>query len=109
MKRIYGYGLLRSMRISFRNFFRPPITVQYPHEKVELPERSRWAVRMKYDENGEHKCTACGLCEKACHLGMIHVDAASKKAFKCDLCDGEPQCVTYCPQRVLTYKERRRR
>jgi carbon-monoxide dehydrogenase iron sulfur subunit len=54
-------------------------------------------------------CKGCGLCEKACHLGMIHVDAASKKAFKCDLCGGEPQCVTYCPQRVLSYEERRRR
>jgi NADH-quinone oxidoreductase subunit I len=106
MKRIYGYGLLRSMRISFRNFFRPPITVQYPHERVELPERSRWAVRMKYDENGEHKCTACLACERACPDFIIQIDVTTGEERKkhidrwryeigaCMMCG---LCVEACP------------
>ena len=53
MSRIYGSGILKSMRIAFRNILRKPITVQYPHEKIELPERARWAVAQKYDEDGE--------------------------------------------------------
>ena len=77
MSRIYGAGILKSMRIAFRNFMRPPITVQYPHEKLELPERSRWAVRMKYDENDDHKCTACLACERACPDFIIKIDVTT--------------------------------
>jgi NADH-quinone oxidoreductase subunit I len=106
MKRIYGYGLFRSMRISFRNFFRKPITVQYPHERVELPERSRWAVRMKYDEDGQHKCTACLACERACPDYIIQIDVTTGEARKkhidrwryeigaCMMCG---LCVEACP------------
>ena len=77
MTKIYGSGILKSMLIAYRNFLRPPITVQYPHEKVELPERSRWAVRMKYDESGQHKCTACLACERACPDFIIQIDVTT--------------------------------
>lgn len=77
MTKMYGSGILNSMRIAFRNFMRPSITVQYPHEKVVLPERSRWAVRAKYDENGEHKCTACLACERACPDFVIKIDVTT--------------------------------
>lgn len=77
MSGIYGSGILKSMLIAYRNFLRPSITVQYPHEKVTLPERSRWAVRMSYDENGEHKCTACLACERACPDFIIQIDVTT--------------------------------
>ena len=77
MSRIYGSGILKSMRISFRNFFRKPITVQYPHEKLELPERARWAVTQKYDEDGEPKCTACIACERACPDYIIKIEVTT--------------------------------
>ena len=54
-------------------------------------------------------CDGCGICVGACHLGMIHVDGVSGKARKCDLCEGDPQCVAFCPQKVLTYRERKAR
>jgi NADH-quinone oxidoreductase subunit I len=106
MSGIYGTGILKSMRIAFRNFFRPPITVQYPHEKVQLPERSRWAVRMKYDEDGQHKCTACIACERACPDFVIkidvttgeerrkHIDAWRYELGACMMCG---LCVEACP------------
>ncbi|NTU71625.1 MAG: 4Fe-4S binding protein [Coriobacteriia bacterium] len=72
--RIWGTGVLKSMRIAFRNFMRPNITVQYPHERVELPERSRWALAMKLDEAGAHKCTGCMACEKACPDFIIKIE-----------------------------------
>lgn len=73
----YGKGILRSMWIAYKNLMRPVITVQYPHEKVELPERSRWAVAMKLDEAGEHKCTACLACERACPDYIIQIDVTT--------------------------------
>ena len=75
--RIYGWGIVRSMVIAFKNFARKPITVQYPHEKIELPERSRWALAMKRDEEGNHKCTACMACERACPDFVIKIDVTT--------------------------------
>lgn len=45
----------------------------------------------------EEKCTGCGICAKHCPWGMIHVNPDTKKAVKCDLCGGEPQCAEWCP------------
>jgi len=106
MSRIYGTGILKSMGIAFRNFFRKPITVQYPYEKIELPERARWAVAMKLDENGEHKCTGCYACERACPDYIIkielttaedkskHIDHWRYEIGACMMCG---LCVEACP------------
>ncbi len=50
----------------------------------------------------EAECLGCGLCALACPYGGIHYDAGAKKAFKCDLCDGDPQCVSACPNDVIS-------
>jgi len=77
MTRVYGWGILRSMAIAFKNFARKPITVQYPHEKIDLPERARWAVAMKRDEDGSPRCTACMACERACPDYVIKIDVTT--------------------------------
>jgi len=104
--RIYGTGILKSMLIAYRNMLRKPITVQYPHEKVELPERARWAVALTLDEDGNHKCTGCTACEKACpdHIIKIdmttaedrskHIDHWRYEIGACMMCG---LCVEACP------------
>ena len=104
--KIYGSGILKSMLIAYRNMLRKPITVQYPHEKVGLPERSRWALAMKPDENGAHKCTACVACERACPDYIIkiefttaedrskHIDHWRYEIGACMMCG---LCVEACP------------
>jgi NADH-quinone oxidoreductase subunit I len=104
--KIYGSGILKSMAIAMRNFFRKPITVQYPHEKVVLPERSRWAVEMKVDEAGNHKCTACLACERACPDYIIKIDVTTAEdrskhidhwRYEVGACMMCGLCVEACP------------
>ncbi len=47
------------------------------------------------------KCTGCAACQKACPYGMIVYDPEQKKAYKCDFCGGNPQCVRMCPMNAL--------
>ncbi|MDH5795225.1 MAG: 4Fe-4S dicluster domain-containing protein [Candidatus Bathyarchaeota archaeon] len=42
------------------------------------------------------KCTACGLCIKACPGRIPHIHPTDKYAVICDLCGGEPRCVEAC-------------
>jgi len=79
MKRIYGTGILRSLLLSFRQQRRGAITVQYPHEKIVLPERARWAVEIKQHEGVEHTCTGCRACEKACPDYVIRLDITTNE------------------------------
>jgi len=44
----------------------------------------------------EENCTNCGECYDVCPTGVIHEHPERHVAFKCDLCDGEPQCVAFC-------------
>jgi phenylglyoxylate dehydrogenase beta subunit len=51
----------------------------------------------------EAKCLGCGLCALACSYGGIHYAAGAKRVFKCDLCNGDPQCVGACPQGIISF------
>ncbi len=44
----------------------------------------------------ESLCTNCGECYEVCPHGVIHEHPDRHVAFKCDLCDGEPQCIAFC-------------
>jgi carbon-monoxide dehydrogenase iron sulfur subunit len=49
----------------------------------------------------EKKCTGCMACIGACPFGIMAYDPEKKRAIKCDLCEGKPACVQYCPSHVL--------
>jgi Fe-S-cluster-containing hydrogenase component 2 len=58
------------------------------------------------EENGvilieEEKCDACGWCIPACPYGVIMLHPEKKVVMVCDLCDGEPQCIDFCPEDAL--------
>ncbi|MFB0560966.1 MAG: 4Fe-4S dicluster domain-containing protein [Candidatus Lokiarchaeia archaeon] len=44
------------------------------------------------------KCTACGLCIKACPGNVPHLHTEGKYIVICDLCDGKPECVKACQE-----------
>ena len=59
-------GIASRRRADTRGIF----TIQYPEEKMPVPELFRYVPILLYeeDENGEKefRCTACGICSKVC-------------------------------------------
>ncbi|MFO7584620.1 MAG: 4Fe-4S binding protein [Anaerolineales bacterium] len=88
-------------------------TVQYPEEKMPVPEEFRVNPFLVYDEgeNGEKdiRCTACGICAKACPPQCIWIvqdnDPETGKPVKkptefyidFDICMNCGFCAEYCP------------
>ncbi len=46
-------GFLPPFWITLRNMFRKPVTVEYPEQKQELPERYRARLILTRDPDGE--------------------------------------------------------
>ena len=36
----------------------------------------------------------------------VHLDAVGERIMICDLCDGDPLCVKWCPEGALTWEVR---
>ncbi len=53
----------------------------------------------------KEKCTGCKICTLACPFGCISFSSDEKIAVKCELCDGNPECVAFCPTRALEFRE----
>ena len=49
----------------------------------------------------EELCTACEACVEACP--NVRLDAVGSRIMICDLCDGDPLCVKWCPEGALTW------
>lgn len=111
-------SLIKGMQVTGKEFVTPKITEKYPEDRetVHVPERFRAILQLKYDADGNHKCIACGICERNCPNGTISlstkmVDTADgKKKRKLDKymydlgsCTFCQLCVTSCPQSALEF------
>ena len=112
---VVGFNsLVTGMRITIGQFFKPTVTVQYPHESLKMPKRFRGHIELVRDpETGKAVCFACKLCERACPSDCIIVDGAKldgakKKSVtkyvldftKCSLCGS---CVEACRDGAIRF------
>ena len=51
----------------------------------------------------EDVCNGCAWCVEACDYGSIQIHPEHKVTFVCDICEGEPKCVKWCPQEALDF------
>ena len=66
-----GVGIAKGMVTTFRNFFAPKVTRQYPEERPQIPDRWRGRLDLIYDPFGEHKCEVCFQCAQVCPVEAI--------------------------------------
>ena len=104
------WSLICGLSVSLKYFLSPwkIVTEQYPENKktLRMHERYRGRLEMVEDEEGNNRCTACGMCERACPNGSINVlstkNIAGKKVLgryvyhfaSCTQCG---LCVEACP------------
>jgi len=101
-----GFGIFKAIKIALTNLFRPHIVIEYPWKKYELPPRARFAVEIKYDEVGLHKCRACMICQNTCPDFIIDIDVTTAEdrskhinrfEYQMGACMMCGLCVEACP------------
>jgi Fe-S-cluster-containing hydrogenase component 2 len=75
---------------------------------VDPDPKTGWKALYREEENltiksDPERCIACGSCAVACRVGVIIPNVETNKPeHMCTLCDGDPQCVKYCPFGALS-------
>lgn len=113
------YSLIVGLSVTLKELFTKKVTEQYPENRATLvvPERFRGELIMPHDENNEHACTACGICQINCPNQTIEVqstfieteDGKKKKVLtnyyydlgKCTFCN---LCVLSCPSKAIKFQ-----
>lgn len=111
-------SLVTGMGVTGKEFVTPKITEQYPENRgdLQIADRFRAELTLKYDAEGRHKCIGCGICQMNCPNGTIKLETKmvelpdGKKKRKLDKylydlgsCTFCMLCVTTCPQNALEF------
>jgi NADH-quinone oxidoreductase subunit I len=88
-------------------------TVQYPEEKLPVPEEFRYIPFLVYEEdpegNKKDRCTSCGICAKVCPPQCIWIVRSNDPEtgrpipeptnffIDIDICMNCGLCAEYCP------------
>jgi NADH-quinone oxidoreductase subunit I len=138
---MYGVGLIKGLGITLKHFVQTYVddirwlgrryyndealavrqgpkargifTVQYPEEKLPVPEEFRYIPFLLYEEeqdgSREDRCTACGICAKVCPPQCIWIERmedpetgrpvpkASAFFIDVDICMNCGLCAEFCP------------
>jgi NADH-quinone oxidoreductase subunit I len=111
------FGLLSGMGITARYFFKKPVTVIYPKERIPM-KRFKGPIAFVVDtpeKNSDHLCIACNACIKTCPsrcMSLVAMKSAvdGKRVltdFKvnymlCSLCS---LCIDVCPTDALRHDD----
>ena len=75
LEKMYIPEIVKGMRLTIAQMFRPKFTIQYPENKF-VPSASFRGRPVLVEENGTERCVACGLCSRVCPSLAIEVQAA---------------------------------
>ena len=108
-------SLFIGMGITFKEFFKPTVTVSYPYETLTMCDRYRGHVELIESEEGKPNCVVCGLCQRACPSACITLagekpEGEKKKVLtkyildftRCSLCGS---CVESCNFNALEFSK----
>ena len=68
-----------------------------PVKAISMDEKMA-RVMVDYDV-----CIGCRSCVAVCPFGAMSFNMTDRQVFKCDLCDGEPQCVRFCDRKAVDF------
>jgi len=51
----------------------------------------------------EDRCVGCRVCVMICPIGGVFIDPVTNLAYKCDLCEGDPECVKHCDLEAIKF------
>ncbi|MDE6416376.1 MAG: NADH-quinone oxidoreductase subunit I [Duncaniella sp.] len=111
-------SLLKGLSVTGKEFVTPKITETYPDNRDNLPvaPRFRAVLELIYDAEGNHRCIACGTCERVCPNNTISLAISTRETWdgkkkkhldkyiydlgSCTLCN---LCVDKCPTDALRF------
>ena len=113
-------SLWAGMRVTGKYFVSPGeiVTEQYPENRatLKMEERFKGEVIMPHDENNQHRCTGCGICEVNCPNGSIEiitkrtpneegkmVRMIDKHIYHLAMCTFCELCIKTCPSNALAW------
>ena len=73
-EKTYLPQIANGLKITFKNIFKKPVTLQYPEERPVIPDGYRGVPTLVKDPNGREKCVSCQLCEFVCPPKAIRID-----------------------------------
>jgi len=63
------YTIFIGMKVTWKHLFVPAVTIQYPDERMPMPERARNRLFVNIND-----CIGCRQCETACPVDCISID-----------------------------------
>ena len=109
----YRYSTTKGIAYRMSTDVEGLFTVQYPEEKLIVPEEFRYTPFLVYEEkeNGEkeYRCTSCGICSKVCPPQCIWIVRTTDPStgrpvptpaefyIDVDVCMNCGLCAEYCP------------
>jgi NADH-quinone oxidoreductase subunit I len=110
-------GPMKGFAVTFRQMFKPRVTVQYPKEQRVKPQRFHGRHVLNRYPDGMEKCIGCELCAGVCPARCIYVRGADNpedapvspgerfgfvyeiNMLRCIFCG---MCVEACPTEAIT-------
>jgi Fe-S-cluster-containing hydrogenase component 2 len=105
-EKVFDPKLSRIKVLSLHELVNMPTVCRFCEDALCVSACPRDALRQS-EETGvimvdDAKCDLCGWCLESCKYGAIIVNEDKKTVMICNLCEGAPQCVEWCPEGALS-------